>query len=78
MAEDQQRTPKRRLPVGTHGRAYGYWPYLLVHVDEWTYNLGRNKFRRLLRFENGRLVRIEMRRKPKRSLAPSFDMSRDQ
>ena len=47
------------------------YPGILVHVDEWTYDLGRNKFRRLLTFENGRLVRIEMRGKPKRS-APSI------
>ena len=44
------------------------YPGILVHVDEWTYDLGRNKFRRLLTFENGRLVRIEVRDKPKRSL----------
>jgi hypothetical protein len=43
------------------------YPGILVHVDEWTYDLGHNKFRRLLTFENGRLVRIEMRDKPKRS-----------
>ena len=43
------------------------YPGILVHVDEWTYELGHNKFRRLLTFENGRLVRIEMRSKPKRS-----------
>jgi len=43
------------------------YPGILVHVDEWTYDLGHNKFRRLLTFENGRLVRIEMRSKPKRS-----------
>jgi hypothetical protein len=40
------------------------YPGLFVRVDEWTYELGRNKFRRLLTFENGRLVRIETRSKP--------------
>ena len=54
------------------------YPGILVHVDEWTYHLGRNKFRRLLRFENGRLVRIELRGKPKRSLKSALVMSRDQ
>ena len=44
------------------------YPGILVHVDEWTYELGRNKFRRLLTFENGRLVRIETRGKPRRSI----------
>ncbi|MDH3643506.1 MAG: DUF2845 domain-containing protein [Gammaproteobacteria bacterium] len=48
------------------------YPGILVHVDEWTYDLGRNKFRRLLTFENGRLVRIETRSKPKRSLQSAF------
>ncbi len=43
------------------------YPGILVYVDEWTYDLGRNKFRRLLTFENGRLVRIETRAKPKRA-----------
>jgi hypothetical protein len=43
------------------------YPGILVHVDEWTYDLGSNKFRRLLTFENGRLVRIETRAKPRRS-----------
>jgi hypothetical protein len=40
------------------------YPGLFVRVDEWTYDLGTNKFRRLLTFENGRLVRIETRDKP--------------
>jgi hypothetical protein len=31
-----------------------------VIVEEWTYNLGPNLFIRILRFENGRLVEIEM------------------
>ena len=43
------------------------YPGYTVYVDEWTYDLGRNQFRRLLRFENGRLVEIETRRKPKGS-----------
>jgi hypothetical protein len=28
-------------------------------VDEWVYDLGNVRFRRLLRFEDGRLMRIE-------------------
>lgn len=40
------------------------YPGLFVRVDEWTYHLGRNKFRRQLTFENGRLIEIETRRKP--------------
>ena len=30
-----------------------------VTVEEWTYNLGPEQFIRILRFENGRLERIE-------------------
>lgn len=40
------------------------YPGLFVRVDEWTYELGANRFRRQLTFENGRLIRIETRRKP--------------
>jgi hypothetical protein len=29
------------------------------HIDEWTYNFGPNKFLRILKFENGRLVNVE-------------------
>lgn len=39
-------------------------PGVFVRIDEWTYELGGNKFRRLLIFENGRLRRIETRDKP--------------
>lgn len=41
-------------------------PGVFVRVDEWTYELGNNKFRRLLVFENGRLRRVETRDKPGR------------
>jgi len=47
-------------------RAPGVW----VDVHEWTYEQGGNKFRRLLRFENGRLEEIEMLDKPRVLLAP--------
>lgn len=39
----------------------GVW----IDVDEWTYQPGLNQFRRLLRFENGRLARIELLDKPR-------------
>jgi len=45
------------------------YPGLFVRVDEWSYNLGSNRFRRLLVFENGRLVDIEVRDKPSTSPA---------
>jgi hypothetical protein len=40
------------------------YPGRFVRVAEWSYNLGDNRFRRLLTFENGRLTRIETRDKP--------------
>ena len=40
------------------------YPGYTVYVDEWLYDLGRNRFRRLLQFENGRLVRVDVRDKP--------------
>lgn len=47
------------------------YPGLFVRVDEWTYEFGRNKFRRQLTFEDGRLIRIETRDKPAGGYAPS-------
>jgi len=32
---------------------------IFIHVDEWTYNLGPNRFMRTLRFRNGKLVDIK-------------------
>jgi len=46
-------------------------PGYYVHVDEWIYDQGTNKFQRLLRFENGRLLKIEMLDKP-RGFSPPF------
>jgi hypothetical protein len=42
------------------------YPGILVQVDEWVYDLGRNRFRRELKFENGRLIDINLRGKPVR------------
>ena len=42
------------------------YPGILVQVDEWVYDLGRNRFRRELLFENGRLIDINLRGKPVR------------
>ena len=52
-------------PVYEFSRVDYRYPGYTVHVDEWTYEQGTNQFRRLLRFENGRLVNIELRRKPR-------------
>jgi len=45
---------------------------LYLPVEEWYYELGSNRFRRLLTFENGRLVRIEQRPKPVLSVDEVF------
>jgi hypothetical protein len=53
---------------GLPGYEFGWtdfrYPGVFVRVDEWTYELGEHRFRRQLIFENGRLIRIETRRKP--------------
>ncbi len=54
-------------PVRAHSRVEFMYPYRPVQVDEWVYEFGTNRFRRLLRFENGRLMRIDLLRKPERS-----------
>lgn len=51
-------------PDLTYQRLQLYVPGVYAPVEEWTYEQGSNKFRRLLTFENGRLRRIELRPKP--------------
>ena len=41
------------------------YPGFTVYVDEWVYDGGNNRFRRELLFENGRLVDINLRPKPR-------------
>ncbi|MEM8767726.1 MAG: DUF2845 domain-containing protein [Pseudomonadota bacterium] len=41
-----------------------YVPGVEARVTEWVYEQGTNKFRRVLRFEEGRLRRVELRPKP--------------
>lgn len=45
-----------------------YVPGVEARVTEWVYELGTNKFRRVLRFEEGRLRKVELRSKPEASL----------
>lgn len=54
-------------PEHEYARVDYRYPGYTVDVDEWTYAQGRNKFRRVLHFENGRLLDIELRRKPRHS-----------
>ena len=52
-------------PTASYSRVDVRYPQRLVYVDEWIYEQGSNRFRRVLHFENGRLRRIEMIRKPR-------------
>jgi len=45
-----------------------YVPGVEARLTEWVYEQGSNKFRRVLRFEEGRLRNIELRSKPELSL----------
>ena len=45
-----------------------YVPGVEAKVTEWVYELGTNKFRRVLRVEEGRLRKVELRPKPEVSL----------
>jgi hypothetical protein len=45
-----------------------YVPGVEANVTEWVYEQGSNKFRRVLRFEEGRLRKVELRPKPEASL----------
>ena len=42
-------------------------PGVVIWVEEWLYEFGSNRFRRLLVFRAGRLSRIELRPKPEPS-----------
>ena len=50
---DDRHTGKK----GYRSRGHGKKTY--VNVEEWTYNLGPSRFMRLLRFENGKLKKLE-------------------
>jgi hypothetical protein len=54
----RERTEDRFVRVFREGRFFEIRQD--VTVEEWTYNFGPNRFIRILRFENGRLVEIEM------------------
>jgi hypothetical protein len=59
-AEISHRTILRRAYVRIHGR---YYPsggdYFEIPVELWIYNLGPNRFMRLVRFEDGVVEEIE-------------------
>lgn len=61
-------------PVAEFSRLEFLQPNVPVYVDEWIYRLGRNKFERLLRFENNRLRSVRTLRKP---VSRTPDSSRD-
>ncbi len=45
-----------------------YVPGVEATVTEWVYDQGPNRFRRVLRFEEGRLREVELRPKPEAAL----------
>lgn len=51
-----------------YGWDHRYVPGVEARLTEWVYEQGSNKFRRILRFEEGRLRNIELRPKPELSL----------
>lgn len=55
--EREERPEKRYFRVFQEGKSFQVLQEVLV--EEWTYNLGPTMFIRILRFENGRLVKIE-------------------
>ena len=57
-------------PVAEYSRLEYRHPDVAVYVDEWIYRPGKNKFERMLRFENGRLRSIRTLRKPVTPPAP--------
>ena len=52
-------------PVAEFSRVEFLIPQVPVYIDEWVYRLGKTRFQRILRFENGRLRRIRTLRKPR-------------
>ncbi len=64
--------------VYTDRRVEHRQPGYFVHVDEWIYDQSDTRFQRLLRFENGRLRKIELLGKPRgpsRLSASAADLS---
>jgi len=51
-------SPSPDTTPDTSGKSYSSKVHVVV--EEWLYNRGRQKFLRLLRFENGRLTKIEI------------------
>jgi hypothetical protein len=47
---------------------FRYAPGVYARLTEWVYEQGKNKFRRILTFEQGRLRTIELRPKPEAPL----------
>lgn len=50
--------PQRRLPNNSINIGQSQYRDVEILVEEWVYNFGSSRLRKLLRFENGRLVEI--------------------
>ncbi|MEM7218801.1 MAG: DUF2845 domain-containing protein [Pseudomonadota bacterium] len=51
-------------PLASYQRIEFLHPQVFVQIHEWVYELGDNRFRRLLRFRNSRLESVETLTKP--------------
>lgn len=49
----------RKLPKSSINYGQSQYTEIEVLVEEWIYNFGRSKFRKYLRFENGKLTEIK-------------------
>ncbi len=49
----------RRIPNNSFNFGQSNYREIEVLVEEWTYDFGSAKLRKLLRFENGRLIEVE-------------------
>jgi Protein of unknown function (DUF2845) len=49
----------RRFPSGSFNYGQSYYQDVEVLVEEWIYNFGSARLKKMLRFENGKLVEIK-------------------
>jgi Protein of unknown function (DUF2845) len=49
----------RRFPNNSFGYGQSHYQDIEVLVEEWVYDFGSTRLRKLLRFENGRLIEVE-------------------
>ncbi len=57
---------RQRGPIGNFNYGQSYYQEEEILIEEWTYDMGRNKFYQHLIFENGRLRSVQSGRKHRR------------